>query len=464
MTDRYAAQPPIPRSGAEGIVWPAVPEASDAIILSLLHQLQQSEWWSPEELQRHQFAQAERLIAHAFDTVPFYRQRLKDVMRLPTGGLTEEAWQSIPIFTRQEAQANEDVLISRRVPKSHGNLESGRTGGSTARPLSFKTTGLATAIEQAQNLRRMIWHGRDFSAKAARIVALKQRGVALPPRGVTEASWAPVFPTGPSAMLSMQSTTDEQLDWLQREAPGYLLTLPSILKALLQLSERKGVRIDALRGVGTFSEPVDADLRELCHRAWGVDLVDVYSGFEIGSMATQCPDHVHYHVHSDSVLVEVLDEAGRPCGPGETGRVVITSLINFAMPMIRYAIGDIAEAGPPCPCGRGLPVLNQILGRTRNMLVYPDGRTIKPRVVEGFSDQPAVQQFQVIQQDLERVEVRVVAGRELTAAETGRMRDKFNEFVGHPFAIDVVYVDEIPRAPSGKFEEFWSEVAAGRSA
>ena len=102
--------------------------------------------------------------------------------------------------------------------------------------------------------------------------------------------------------------------------------------------------------------------------------------------------------------------------------------------------------------------LNRILGRTRNMLVTPDGRTIKPRVVEGFSDQPAIEQFQVIQRDLERIEVRVVAERPLTDEETGRMRDMFTDFVGHPFSIDIVYVDEIERAPSGKFEEFRSEV------
>ena len=441
-----------------------MPEASDAIILSLLHQMEQSEWWPPDVLRRHQFAQAERLIAHAFDTVQFYRERLKDVVRLPAGGLTEDTWRSIPVFTRVEAQANEEALLSRRVPETHGKLESGRTGGSTARPLSFKTTGLATAFENALTLRRLIWHQRDFSAKAARIVSLKQMGVALPPHGITEASWAPVFPTGPYVMLSMQSTTDQQLDWLRRENPGYLLTLPSILKALLLFSERNDMRIDGLRGVGTYSEPVDADLRELCHRVWGVGIADVYSGFEIGSIATQCPEHPHYHVNSESVIVEILDADGEPCGPGESGQVVITSLINFAMPMIRYAIGDIAEAGEPCPCGRGLPVLSRILGRTRNVLVYPDGRTMKPRVNEGFFDQPAIEQVQVIQRDLERIEVRVVAVRELTAEESGRMRDIFTEFVGHPFTIDIIYVDEIPRTPSGKFEEFWSEVAAGRSA
>ena len=130
VADR-TVDPLIPRSGAEGIAWPAVPEASDAIILSLLHQLQQTEWWSPEDLRRHQFTQAERLIAHAFDTVPFYRECLKDVVRLPAGGLSEEVWRTIPILTRVEAQANAEALVSHRVPESHGAVHDERTSGST---------------------------------------------------------------------------------------------------------------------------------------------------------------------------------------------------------------------------------------------------------------------------------------------------------------------------------------------
>ena len=219
MVTNRTDDPLIPRSGAEGVVWPAVPEASDAIILSLLHQLQQSEWWSPEELWRHQFGQAERLIAHAFDTVPFYRDRLKDVVRLPAGELTEEAWRSIPILTRADVQANLVALASRRVPESHGAVHDQRTSGSTGRPITVKASGLMGAFHHAFNLRRMIWHKRDFSAKAARIISMKRPDMALPPEGAQEVRWAQAFSTGPSVALNLRSTLEEQLAWLKREQP-----------------------------------------------------------------------------------------------------------------------------------------------------------------------------------------------------------------------------------------------------
>src|SRR5262249_57510260 len=103
-------------------------------------------------------------------------------------------------------------------------------------------------------------------------------------------------------------------------------------------------------------------------------------------------------VQSENLLLEVLDERGRPCGPGETGRVVVTTLHNFAMPLIRYAIGDYATVGPPCPCGRGLPVLTRIMGRARNMLTLPDGKQIWPYFAgENLSGLAPTRQYQLVQ-------------------------------------------------------------------
>ena len=89
----------------------------------------------------------------------------------------------------------------------------------------------------------------------------------------------------------------------------------------------------------------------------------MYTCQEAGYLALQCPDYPHFHVQSENVLLEVVDDVGQPCGPGEVGRVLITSLNNFATPLIRYELGDYAEVGAPCPCGRGLPVLKRIMGR-----------------------------------------------------------------------------------------------------
>jgi phenylacetate-CoA ligase len=160
------------------------------------------------------------------------------------------------------------------------------------------------------------------------------------------------------------------------------------------------------------------------------------------------------------VLLEILDEDDRPCPPGRIGRVVATSLHDFATPLIRYDMGDYAELGPPCPCGRGLPVLRSIAGRERNMVVLPTGERLFPVLDYGGLDlgELAIRQFQMTQKSLDEVHMTLVAERPLTEAEESRVTEFFRANFRHPFRFVFHYVDEIPRAPGAKYELFRSEV------
>ncbi len=177
----------------------------------------------------------------------------------------------------------------------------------------------------------------------------------------------------------------------------------------------------------------------------------------LGYAALQCPEHEHYHVQSENVLLEVLDNNGRPCRPGQSGRVVATTLHNFAMPLIRYDIGDYATAGEPCSCGRGLPVISRILGRVRNMLTLPTGGQVWPYFsANKLRDHVPIRQFQLMQKTLTRLELRIVPERPLTAEDEAKMRAVIIDGVGGGFTISFSYHDAIASGPSGKYEDFRS--------
>src|SRR5262249_34738987 len=145
---------------------------------------------------------------------------------------------------------------------------------------------------------------------------------------------------------------------------------------------------------------------------------------------------------------------------GEVGRVVVTTLRNFAMPLLRYVIGDYAEVGALCDCGRGLPVLKRILGRSRNMMVTPDGQRYFPFFgATGFRRVAPLRQAQFVQIARDAIEMRVVAERPLTEDEEAALRARILATLPYPFRIDIAQVADIPRADSGKFEEFVSLVA-----
>lgn len=139
---------------------------------------------------------------------------------------------------------------------------------------------------------------------------------------------------------------------------------------------------------------------------------------------------------------------------------MVTSLHNFAMPLIRYQLNDYAEVGEACPCGRGLPVLKRILGRQRNMVVLPDGKRRWPSLPSRPMVEIApVRQFQLIQKSLTRVEAHLVVERSLAKYEEEHLAAWLGERLGAAFQFEFHYVAEIPRRPNSKHEDFISEVA-----
>ena len=453
MTD-----PRIPLTAHGSVFWPALPPPKEAALLALMYQLEQSQWWPPETLLAAQFSQLEGLLAHAARTVPFYRRQLPAAAKLGRGRLTMETWRRLPLLRRQDIQQAGPALTSRKVPKTHGPASDISSSGSTGRPITVKGNEMTTLFLRALSLRHNLWHERDFSAKVANIRALKPK-IAEAAAAGKHGRWVFGYPSGPAMDFEVSRPVSEQIAWLERVNPDYLLTYPSNLGGLLQHCEKTGVRLPRLREVATLGEVLDPDRRADCERVWGVAVIDAYSAYETGMIALQCPEHPHYHVQSESVLVEILDNEGKPSAPGEVGRVVVTDLHNFATPLIRYEIGDYAEAGGPCPCGRSLPVITRILGRVRNLVTLPSGEQTWPRYHgTRIAKIAPVRQVQLIQRSVDEIQVNLVAARPLTAAEEDGLRETIREGLGHPFALSFVYVDEIPRAASGKFEEFMSEI------
>ena len=449
------------RSSIPGLAWPAVPSAAAARQLALLQQLEESQWWPAEALRAQQDRQLSMLLGHAAASVPFYRERLAGIGLRPGRALRPEVWSRIPLLRREDIQQAGAALHSQAVPAGHGRTQKIVTSGSTGKPVTVLKTAMELLYWQCFTIRDHVWHGRDLTKKLAAIRSVA-RDAAKYPKGLRGRSWgastARVFANGPGVLLDVETSIEHQVLWLKRENPDYLLTLPTNLLHLAGHCLREAVELPNLRDVGTLGGVLQPEVRELCRRAWGVPVIDLYSAQEVGYVALQCPEAEHYHLQAESSLVEILDARGRPCQPGEWGRVVVTPLHNFAMPLIRYDIGDNAEVGEACACGRGLPVLKRILGRARNMLTLPSGQQTSPGFVNDWFEGFPVNQFQIVQRALDRLEVKIVPRRPFTDAEEKQARESMLDRIGHPFQISFTYHEEIPRGPGGKYEDFKSEL------
>ncbi len=452
------------RSRLDGIAWPALADGMGMSMLGLHYQFERTQWLEPEALLALQLRQLGALVAHAARQAPFYRELPARIGWREDMPLTLDLWRRIPILPRSAVQEQASALRAARLPPAHGKIVEQRSSGSTGRPVAVAVTGVTGLMWEALTLRDNLWHRRDLGATLA---ALRARAQAPGDDGQGQRSpiWnrgvAAAFVNGPGLLFRGHAPVREQVDWLLRREPDYLLLHPTVLREMLDEFAARGAPPPRLKAVISYSEQMPPGLRERVRREWGVPLQDTYSAREIGYMALQCPDHPHYHVQAEAVLIEIIDAAGAPCAPGGIGRVIVTPLLNYAMPLLRYEIGDYAEQGPRCPCGRGLPVLTRIMGRSRNMLRLRsgDGRWLDLMPIERRAGLP-IRQYQLVQRDYEMIEARLVSERKLTPREETLLRGLIEQCGAPGVAVEISYHEALERSAGGKFEDFVSSIGS----
>ena len=449
----------VPLSSMPEIVWPSMLAPMAAQSIALQYQLDRTQWWPSQKILKWQLTQISQLVNFAFQNTPFYQHHYQQ--QRPRKVQTLDSFLQLPIVKRSDIQQFNDGIKSQAVPPSHGNQTGLTTSGSTGKPVEIFKTDLCLFMLNAFTLRGHHWQNRNPDALLATIRSYPEPQFQAPD-GAEQQIWGPackgIYSTGPAIALDSMTPVSEQLEWLDSNRPSYLMTYPSNLDALIEESEERSYKPDYLKQVVTLGELLPEHLRARAAESWNVSLDDTYSCQEAGTLALQCPIHEHYHVQSENVLLEVLNERDQPCQPGEVGRVVVTDLHNFASPLIRYELGDMAEVGEPCSCGRNLPVLKRIYGRSRNMLTYPDGSKAWPFMGgAGYYKKIApIRQFQMLQTKPDTLEFHLVVTPHLTEKQKAALTKRLHETLRYAFKISYHHHDEITPGPGGKFEDFKS--------
>jgi len=358
------------------------------------------------------------------------------------------------VLGRELLQAERDRLTHPAPPEGTGNLYEFTTSGSTAMPVSVTWGTYANAFITALMLRYHLWHGSNRGAKYAELRAVPQDEGGNAPE-LRRNTWYPLFDCGENVASNAARPVSEQVAWLQAEAPKYLMTYPSNARAILQYLRANKIDLPTLERIDCFGETLVEGLRDLAEEVLGAKVVDKYSARETGMMAFECPESGLYHIQSELVVIEVVKADGSAAAEGESGKILVTNMQNTAMPLIRYEIGDWAEVGPSCPCGRGLPTLTRILGRQRNMMKLPGGDSLWPRFNSDDLNQVApIRQFQLIQTALDQIDVNLVLTRAMTEQEEAALGKLMQERLSPDVQLNFCSLDEIPRSPSGKYEDF----------
>jgi phenylacetate-CoA ligase len=414
-------------------------------VWSAYQELDRFQWLSPPELANLQLEHLRLLLAHCYDQVPYYRRLLSEAGLAGKPIETLDDLRRLPLLTRTLVQEHQDDLTARALPAGMEAAEEQFTSGTNGVPIKVLTTDRTGLVWNACSLRDLEWCGMNPRGRLAAIRLFAKSRDELPRllEGFTLSCWSklldPLMLTGISAGMDVRQDPHLQLAWLRKIDPDYLLSMPSNLEFLAGLVQESGQRLPSLKIIQAVGETLSEETRSRIETGFGAPVRNLYSTTEAGYLASSCPQGHGLHIHAENVLVEVLDADNRPCPPGETGRLVLTTLHNYRMPFVRYDLLDDVTLSPgPCPCGRGLPLLTRVDGRRHPLLYLPDGRR---RAVSGLyleiRKAGGCRQFQIIQRARDHVILRVVPDGSWQPDHAERLRRVVQDEFAAPIRVDV---------------------------
>jgi phenylacetate-CoA ligase len=425
----------------------------------VLREMEASQWWPAEALERLQVRKLRSLLLHAWDRCPGHRRRIAGagLDRADLGRIRLEDLPALPLLDKATIRESLDGLVDRGVP---GGARRYTTGGSTGEPLTFYFDRRRQAHDQAARMLTHAWFDFRFGEREVYLwgapAELSKQDLlrALRDR-LTNQLLLNAFAMSASSMAVY-------LDRIRRYRPACLFGYPSSLALLAEFALRRDgpVRLPGLKAVFVTGEKLYPHQREILREAFLVPVADCLGARDAGFLSHECPAG-SMHLVPESVIVEAIDAAGRAVPPGESGELVVTHLENYAQPFIRYRTGDLGRlSAGTCPCGRGSPLMRVAEGRATDFLVRPDGAAVHAlAVIYTLRELPGVRSFKVHQRSVDEVDVRLVRSPGYDPGNDDRIVREIRGRLGGSVRVKVVAVDSLPPERSGKFRYVTSDVA-----
>jgi phenylacetate-CoA ligase len=356
-------------------------------------------YWSRSKLTDFQDRKVRAIVKYAFEYSRFYNERFKQLGLRPDDVKGVRDLNKLPIFRRGELQKNAEKIVSDKFDID--GLEVDRTSGSSGQPLLVYLCRKEDEFRKAKMLRANISCGQRLRDRWLVITSPRHQS--------KQVGLQKLLGVYSPFSVSVFENLATQFSIIEKFKPDIIEGYSSSLVLLASEIERMGIQHVGARLIIGGAELVDEPSRSFVERIFGAPFYDQYASVELEAMAWQCVEKSGYHVDADSVVMQFVDEEGEEVAPGERGEIVCTSLFNYAMPFIRYAIGDVGiSSDEECTCGRGFPLMKMIEGRKDSFVRLPDGRLVSPRnftiAMSTFSLYDQVDRFRVVQKRRDVVE------------------------------------------------------------
>ena len=420
-------------------------------------------YWKKGRLREHQNIELRKIINNAYFNVPFYNKLFKKRDLKPGDIKTVDDLYKIPVIRKNELREKIDETVSVRF--NRGALIPHHTSGSTGEPFTVLFSQKEDDFRKAKHLRDNIACG----------LRPRDRWVTLTsPSHSTQVSefhrllnlYAPIY-------LSVFDSEDYKIDFLKRVKPDVLDSYQSSLLILANELEKREEKEIKPRFILSGAELLDEFSRGVIERALDTPIYDTYATIEVERIAWQCPEKNEYHMDTDAIVVQFVDENGEEVSEGERGEIICTSLFSYSMPFIRYSQGDIGiPSANICTCGITLPLMKIIEGRTDQVLPLPNGSYFSPRhfclTMNSFELINYFDQFRVIQKKIDSFEFLIKMKN--NQIEEKKMKERLADHIrkmlnleDYNMTFEINFVNEIPLEKTGKLRAVVSELNTPRA-
>ncbi len=398
------------------------------------------------EWQEWQKARLIEILRQAADRVPYYRESWGNAKK---SAARAGRLQELPLLDKEPLRARPTAFLREDMRTIRPLIF--HTSGSTGTPIATYWTRREVRDSLAlREVRSADWAGVSFKLPRA---TFSGRMVEPDPQSsgpfyrfnaIERQVYLSAFHLrADTAKAYVAALRRHNVQWMTGYAVSYYLLARFILE--------QGLEVPALKALVTTSEKVTPAMRDVMERAYRCRVFEEYSTVENAVFASEC-ERGRLHVSPDACVLEILRPDGSPCGPGEVGEVVATCLMRSYQPLIRFRLGDLAAwDSAPCPCGRAMPVIKEVVGRLEDVVVGPDGRQMV-RFHGVFVDQPHVQEGQIIQEALDRIRVKVVPVSGYGPSDEPDLIRRVQGRLGPNVSVVVETVGSIPRTKAGKFK------------
>jgi phenylacetate-CoA ligase len=433
-------------------------------------EMQRAQWLTADELQARSNARLSALLRHAAENVPFYREEYQRLGLVLNELRTVNDLTRLPVLGKADYRKRQPQQFYATNIPAYRRLEK-TTSGSTGEPFQFCLDRAALPSVFASHLFYDSWHGLSPFDRYVRIAATPPTPPSLPVQtpaakrlrqAITD-SLRGIHERWTQERISVWEVDGERAleIWRRIEAfrPRFVMGYTSSLATIADELLRRNLPLSRpVSAVVTIAETLSPTRRRLIEEYFRAPIINRYGLREFGSWSAQScaesPDR--FHINTELVVCEILRADGSRCAPGETGRVVLTDLRNYARPFIRYETGDLAVArAEKCDCGRGFPLLTEIQGRSQESLRTPSGKEISPVVLGHYlfvyhDHLKVVRHYQLVRESSTKLTLLVVSDEGWNEEHRGRLRSDLARLVGDDMEVAVQTVDEIPKEQSGK--------------